>query len=302
MTVYTFGPFPAIDPGQNTVTRNASGMIYAVDDVARATPLTVRDLNDIPMTGVKVGDLGITEEFRVDNYAETIWKSGPFEVHLVSYRGLMDRATQLEASAAASAQAAAASQAAAQAAAGGGAGVSAHGQLSGLAGDDHLQYLTEARGDARYPTPAGVDSQITTAVAASSTDDRNRGLHTGTQAISTVVGLQPALDAKVSLALTEKVITASYTLILADAVNTVLHSTAAGAITVTVPTDVTAAIPQEQAIPWRQYGAGQITFAAASGASIVSRGGALKSAGQYAGGLLTKVGANAWLLEGDITT
>lgn len=34
---------------------------------------------------------------------------------------------------------------------GGGGGVTDHGALTGLADDDHTQYLTAARGDARYP-------------------------------------------------------------------------------------------------------------------------------------------------------
>lgn len=41
-------------------------------------------------------------------------------------------------------------------AAGGGGGVSAHGALTGLGADDHTQYLTQARGDARYYTEAEV--------------------------------------------------------------------------------------------------------------------------------------------------
>lgn len=101
-------------------------------------------------------------------------------------------------------------------------------------------------------------------------------------------------------ALTKNNVTANYTLVAADAIDIVLHSTAAAAITVTVPQDTAATIAQEIAIPWRQNGTGQITFAAGTGATIVSRGSVFKSAGQYAEGLLTKVAANTWLLSGDI--
>lgn len=111
----------------------------------------------------------------------------------------------------------------------------------------------------------------------------------------------PGLGAKAALALTKRSFSTSYTLVLADATNSVLHATAATGITVTLPSDSAVAIPEEQAIPWRQYGAGQLTFAAGSGATLVSRGSAFKSAGQYAGGVVTKVAANTWLLEGDIT-
>lgn len=41
---------------------------------------------------------------------------------------------------------------------GGGASVTDHGQLLGLSDDDHTQYHTDARGDARYYTKAQVDA------------------------------------------------------------------------------------------------------------------------------------------------
>ena len=77
-----------------------------------------------------------------------------------------------------------------------GGGVTDHGALSGLADDDHPQYLTNGRGDARYYTKAEVDAATSSAATASSAADRSRGNHTGTQAIGTVTGLQAALDGK----------------------------------------------------------------------------------------------------------
>lgn len=43
---------------------------------------------------------------------------------------------------------------------GGGGGVTDHGDLTGLSDDDHTQYHTDARGDARYYTKAQVDSSL----------------------------------------------------------------------------------------------------------------------------------------------
>jgi hypothetical protein len=43
---------------------------------------------------------------------------------------------------------------------GGGGGVTDHGALTGLADDDHTQYLTQARGDARYYTEAEVNALL----------------------------------------------------------------------------------------------------------------------------------------------
>jgi len=98
--------------------------------------------------------------------------------------------------------------------------------------------------------------------------------------------------------LTQKPITANYTVIAADLIDTVLHVTANSAITITLPTGLTTEI----AIPWRQFGQGQVTFVAASGGSLLARGGANKAAGQYSGGVVTAINSTAWLLEGDITS
>ncbi len=79
---------------------------------------------------------------------------------------------------------------------GGGGGVTDHGALSGLLDDDHPQYLTNGRGDARYYTQALVDSKTAAAATASSAADRDRTNHTGSQSIGSVTSLQAALDAK----------------------------------------------------------------------------------------------------------
>jgi len=99
---------------------------------------------------------------------------------------------------------------------------------------------------------------------------------------------------------TKRTITGNYTLVAADASGIVLHSTAATPVTITLPQDSAATIAVESAIPWRQYGAGTVTFAAGTGATLVSRGSAATSAGPYAEGMATKVAANTWLLSGDI--
>lgn len=91
-----------------------------------------------------------------------------------------------------------------------------HGVLAGLADDDHPQYHNDSRGDARYSqlghthanatgaTPGFLSTSdktkldgIAAGATANSTDAalRDRATHTGVQAISTVTGLQTALDA-----------------------------------------------------------------------------------------------------------
>lgn len=122
----------------------------------------------------------------------------------------------------------------------------------------------------------------------------------GTTSTTAAAGNDSRIVGAAQRVLTKRTITAAYTLALADATDMVMHSTSATAITITLPTDTAVAIAQEVAIPWRQYGAGQLTFAAASGATLISRGSVFKSAGQNAEGTITKVAADTWLLSGDI--
>lgn len=144
---------------------------------------------------------------------------------------------------------------------------------------------------------------VATGATANATDSalRDRSTHTGTQTASTISDFASTVtETAVARVFTKQTLTGNYIVVAADATDKVLHSTAASAITITLPSDSMAAIFQEINIPWRQYGAGQITFVAGSGATIVSRGNALKSAGQYAEGLVTKVAANTWLIGGDV--
>jgi hypothetical protein len=112
---------------------------------------------------------------------------------------------------------------------------------------------------------------------------------------------QLALDTKILRISTKRTITTAYTLVAGDALDIVLHSTSSSAVTITLPQDSAVTIAQEIAIPWRQYGTGQLTFAAGSGATIVGRDSAFKSVGRYSEGIVTKVAANTWLLSGDVT-
>lgn len=123
---------------------------------------------------------------------------------------------------------------------------------------------------------------------------------TNTIVVATTAAFQTAFDAKAARVPAKRTVTGAYTLVLADATDMVLHDTASAAHNITIPTNATVAIPIETAIPWRQYGTGQITFVGATGVTINSRGAIFKSAGQYAEGVITKVATDAWLLSGDI--
>ena len=91
----------------------------------------------------------------------------------------------------------------------------------------------------------------------------------------------------------------SYTLVLADAGKLVTLNNAA-AITLTIPTNASVALPLGTRIDLLQYGAGQVTVGGA-GVTIRSSGARLKLSGQYAGATLWKKGTDEWVLIGDIT-
>lgn len=91
----------------------------------------------------------------------------------------------------------------------------------------------------------------------------------------------------------------TYTLATGDAGKLVELSNAA-AITLTVPTNATVALPVNTVIDIIQQGAGQVSVAAAVGVTIRSSGSKLKLTGQYSGASLIKRGTNEWYLVGDI--
>lgn len=133
--------------------------------------------------------------------------------------------------------------------------------------------------------PAG-----TTAMSAA----RLNYMETGIEAANTPAG--SGLGATV-----KRVITGNYTLVLDDSNNMILHSTAATAVTITVPNQTSVNMPLEVPIPWRQYGSGQITWAAAAGVTLISRGNMWFSAGLGSEGTVTQVDSNVWVISGDLT-
>lgn len=227
MTWYLYPPMPAIG-ANGEIVRSGTGQFFAEDDAAGTTPLTLQDINGATITSILVNDLGLTQAFRSE-HPEGTWRSGPFTVSLSSPKGLREAADASALAAAESADAATvARNAALEAAAGadaipaggavgqvltkasladkdvtwttpsgggGGGGVTVHGGLTGLDADDHLQYLTPARGDARYYQKAQVDTAVAAAATATSAADRSRANHTGVQPISSVENLETRLAA-----------------------------------------------------------------------------------------------------------
>ncbi len=91
----------------------------------------------------------------------------------------------------------------------------------------------------------------------------------------------------------------SITLALADA-GDVYETTAATAVTLTVPPNSSVAFPIGSMIEFTQMGAGQITFTPGAGVTIRSRGSVYKMAGQYGVAYIRKTATDEWVLTGDL--
>jgi hypothetical protein len=93
-------------------------------------------------------------------------------------------------------------------------------------------------------------------------------------------------------------ITANYELVVADS-GKVKQCINTQPITITIPSD-SIALPVGAQIAFLSNGTDTVTFAAGSGATIVSKDSALAIAGQYASAALLKIAANTWQLIGSL--
>lgn len=92
--------------------------------------------------------------------------------------------------------------------------------------------------------------------------------------------------------------TGAYTLVLADAGKLVEVNSAAG-VTVTIPTNATAAYATGSQINILQTGAGQVTIAGAGGVTVNGTPG-LKLRAQWSSATLIKRGTDTWVVAGDL--
>jgi hypothetical protein len=150
----------------------------------------------------------------------------------------------------------------------------------------------------KIPTPGGGDDEVGGGGAVDSVNGQvgvvvltasDVGALTEAEADAAYTALHLTLNAQVGT---------SYTPVLGDDGDLVTLSNA-GAITVTMPQDSDVAIPVGGQIHFVQLGAGQITFAAGTGATINSTPTA-KTRAQYSTVTAIKRAANTWLLVGDL--
>jgi len=79
----------------------------------------------------------------------------------------------------------------------------------------------------------------------------------------------------------------------------ITHFTSATAVTITVPTNASVAVPLWSWYHARQMGAGQLTIAPAGGVTLDNPYGTLTTRAQYCRISMQKVGTNEWVLEGE---
>ncbi len=166
--------------------------------------------------------------------------------------------------------------------------------LSGVLAEGMFSYLTDTNATQYYDGSAWVDisnpGDITAVTAG-----------TGLTGGGTSGSVSLAFDYSVGNQSVENAQTGTtYTLVLTDA-GKMVTLTNASAITLTVPTNASVAFPVNTRIDLLQYGAGQVTVAAAGGVTIASKASALKLSAQYAGATLWKKATDTWVLVGDIS-
>lgn len=110
MTSYVYDAIPAYDEDSGGIARNAVGQVYATTDTTFATPLPVTGLAGDTLANLTTSASGFIPSFRVEDQLVVVWKSGPYEIPLISISGVIAR---LEAQLAASLAAQEAAEAAA---------------------------------------------------------------------------------------------------------------------------------------------------------------------------------------------
>lgn len=178
-----------------------------------------------------------------------------------------------------------------------GSGVTDHGALTGLADDDHTQYHTDARGDARYAALS--HTQAASTISDSTTVGRAVLTAADAAAARTAMG---AGTGDGYLGIPQNSQSAAYTLVLADAGKHILHPSAdTTARTFTIPANSSVAFPVGTAVTFiNQNAGGVITIAITTDTMRLAGAGTTGSRTLAANGIATavKVTSTEWIISG----
>mgnify|MGYP000724988444 FL=1 len=158
--------------------------------------------------------------------------------------------------------------------------------------------IATAKSEAIADATAQVAALVTGAPAAMNTlDELAAALGDDANYAATIT---TALAGKVPSATTISQKTASYTLASINEKDSMIEMNAAGATTVTVPTDAAVAFPVGTSLDILRVGAGAVDVAAAGGVTVNATPG-LKLRSQWSSATLIKRAANTWVLVGDLS-
>ena len=158
--------------------------------------------------------------------------------------------------------------------------------------------IATAKSEAIADATARVNAVIAAAPAALDTlDELAAALGDDANYATTVT---TALAGKVPSATPISQKTASYTLSSINEKDSMIEMNAAGATTVTIPTDAAVAFPVGTSLDVLRVGAGAVDIAAAGGVTVNATPG-LKLRAQWSSATLIKRAANTWVLVGDLS-
>ena len=158
--------------------------------------------------------------------------------------------------------------------------------------------IATAKSEAIADATAQVNAVIAAAPAALNTlDELAAALGDDANYATTVT---TALAGKVPSATPISQKTASYTLSSINEKDSMIEMNAAGATTVTIPTDAAVAFPVGTSLDVLRVGAGAVDIAAAGGVTVNATPG-LKLRAQWSSATLIKRAANTWVLVGDLS-
>ena len=149
--------------------------------------------------------------------------------------------------------------------------------------------FTDAERDKLAGLPSVLDKDAVGLGNVNNTADADKPVSTAAQA---------ALDAKADKSATINALTDSYTLVIGDA-GELVSINKATATNLTVPPEADVAFSVGTEILLAQLGTGQVTIVAGAGVTIRTAE-TLKLAKQYAAATLIKIGADEWLLTGNL--
>lgn len=184
--------------------------------------------------------------------------------------------------------------------------IGSHGVVQ--SGDDTLQIASRASDGTNWVENAAIKFSIDGTPGTNDMPGRIVFFTTADGASSTTERMRIACDGRITIPaggvlevpLTQNAQTGTtYTLVLADA-DKLVELSNASAITLTIPTNSTAAFPIGTKINILQTGAGQVTVSPAATVTMNSASSKTKLTGQWSAATLIKRATNTWVLIGDI--